>query len=319
MLRTLALIALASAALAQVGPPSTAFLRRDSISIFPSLRSDPPASALKSRFVPYLRSQAPPGGPAFYTRIFVDRTNHTYLGYELLLEEKQRGAYQATVGKLGVTPIDLAASLSPTLPIDLEWTLLPLPGIPESRLLHDGDTMSVELFVDPTTGDRLIDDVRINPPLPASRLSRVPPAAPSVPTVSGEARDFTAADAEFQILQPRGVFLNGALEGAPIMRNIRGPLVWIYLPKHGRYILSLAPRPGLDFIKAGEVRGGVISFTIGGDSIRLESAMSFAVGDAPYNLWILHDEEWEPISEAQKNRPGIGSVGAAELVALKRK
>jgi hypothetical protein len=83
--------------------------------------------------------------------------------------------------------------------------------------------------------------------------------------------------------------------------------------------LSLAPRPGLDFIKAGEVRGGVISFTIGGDSIRLESNMSFAVGDAPYNLWILHDEEWEPISEAQKNRPGIGSVGAAELVALKRK
>jgi hypothetical protein len=273
-LRTLAFIALASAALAQVAPPSTAFLRRDSISIFPSLRSDPPASALRSRFVPYLRSQAPPGGPAFYTRIFVDRTNHTYLGYELLLEEKQRGAYQATVGKLGVTPIDLAASLSPSSPIDLEWTLLPLPGIPPAR---------------------------------------------TVPTVSGEARDFSAADAEFQILQPRAVFLNGALEGAPILRNIRGPLVWIYLPKHGRYILSLAPRPGLDFIKAGEVRGGVISFTIGGDSIRLESNMSFAVGDAPYNLWILHDEEWEPISEAQKNRPGIGSVGAAELVALKRK
>jgi hypothetical protein len=140
-----------------------------------------------------------------------------------------------------------------------------------------------------------------------------------VPTVSGDARDFTSADAELQILQPRAVIMNGAQQGAPPLKNIRGNLVWIYIPKHGRYVLSLAPRPGLDFTKSGEVRGGAITFTIGEDSIKLECNLPIAPGDAPYNLWVLHDKEWEPTSEAQKIHPGVGSVGAAELAALKQK
>jgi hypothetical protein len=317
-MRTLALIAFASALTAQ--PPSAIFFRTGpgGMSIVPSLHSDPPNSPLIYRFVPTLRSETAPNGSVFYTRIFVDQAHHAYLGYELLLERRLGAAYLATVGKLGVTPMDLAARLSNRLPIDLEWTSLAIPSVPDPRQLHDGDTISIELFVDPATGDRLIDDIRINPPVPTTRFLRPPQAAQPVPTVAGAARDFSAADAEFQILRPRAVILNGTVQGEPILRNVRGPLVWIYIPDHGRYILSLTPRPGLDFAKAGEVRGGAISFTVGGDSIRLESNVPMAAGDAPYNLWVLHDQDWEPVSADQKDRPGIGSVGAAELTALKK-
>jgi hypothetical protein len=217
-----------------------------------------------------------------------------------------------------VTPMDLAASLSARFPIDLEWTILPLPAIPEPHLFHDGDTLSIDLFVDPSTGDQLVDDIRINPQ-PAAHFVPLPRVAPPTPTVSGDARDFSAADAEMQIVQIRGISLNGTIQAAPIVRSVRGPLIWIYVPGHGRYILSMAPRPGLDFTKTGEVRGGAISFTIGEDAIKLESNVPIAVGDAPYNLWVVHDEEWEPISATQKDRPGLGSVGAAELTALKQK
>lgn len=45
-------------------------------------------------------------GRAFYSRILINRSAHTYLGYELILEPQQpAGAYLLTFGKLGTTHI----------------------------------------------------------------------------------------------------------------------------------------------------------------------------------------------------------------------
>ncbi len=310
-MRILALLALASAAQAQSLP----FLRTDPsrIGILPILRSDPPSSPLLRRFVPSLRERTIANGPGFYTRIFLDAVHHAYLGYELLIERKPAGAYLVTVGKLGVTPMDLADSLFASFPIDLNWTMLPLPAVPEPLLLHDGDTLSIHLFADPASGDKLIDEIRINPPLPVSRFgpAQLPSRVIPIPTVSGDPRAFTTADAEMQVIQSR-LSLNGAMKGV-IGRSVRGSLVWLYLPGHGRYILSLTPRPDLNFRQAGEVRGGAIAFSLDGDSIRLESFNPIAAGDSPYILYVLHDPQWEPTSEKQKSAPNIGTVAAAEL------
>jgi hypothetical protein len=270
------------------------------------------------RFVPSLRADAFANRPAFFSRVFVDEARHIYVGYELLIERKDKGTYLATVGKLGETPMELTESLSGRLAIDLSWTLLPLPAMPEPHLFHEGETLSIELFVDPSTGDKLIDDIRINPPAPP-RFLPVPPAPRPVPTISGDPRDFAASDADLQIALPRAVILNGARQGSIALRNVRGPLVWLYLPDHGRYVFSLTPRAGLNFMKEGEVRGGVLLFTAGKDSIVLECATPIAPGDGPYHLYVLHDTDWEPTSEAQKVRPLLGSVSADELAALQRK
>ena len=120
------------------------------------------------------------------------------------------------------------------------------------------------------------------------------------------------------ITNPRGVTLNGVRQASIPLRNVHGALVWLYIPDQGRYVMSLTPHPDLNFKKAGEVRGGVISFTVDGDRITLECPSPIAPGDAPYHLYILHDEDWEPISEAQKLRPSLGSVSPAELTALKK-
>lgn len=315
-MKILALLALACSTRAQ--SLSAPFLRSDPsrIGILPILRSDPPSSPLLRRFAPSLRERTIANGPAFYTRIFLDAERHAYLGYELLIERKPAGAYLATVGKLGVTPMDLADSLFASFPIDLEWTMLPLPAIPEPRLVPDGDTLSINIFVDPASGDKLIDEIRINPPLPVSRFgpAQLPSRAIPIPTVSGDPRAYSAADAEMQIVQSR-LSLNGAMKGV-IGRSVHGSLVWLYLPGHGRYILSLTPRPGLAFKQSGEVRGGAISFTLDGDSIHLESFAPIAAGEAAYLLYVLHDPQWEPTSEKQKGAPNIGTVGAAELAAL---
>jgi hypothetical protein len=190
--------------------------------------------------------------------------------------------------------------------------MLQLPEIPEPRAIRATDTISVDLFVDPTTEEKLIDDIRIIPPGAASTL------APRVPTVSGTLRDFSITDAELQIVQPR-LTLNRKLQDGLAWRYVHGALVWLYFPEHGRYILSLVPHPSLGFKKAGEVRGGVLTFSLDQDTIRLECFTQIAGGDAPYNLYILHDEDWVPTSEAQKFSLAAGTVDIGELAALKRK
>jgi hypothetical protein len=281
------------------------------------LRTDPPSSALTQRFIPGTpRVRNIPNG-RFYSRIMLDSGGRMYLGYELLLEQQQSGVYLATFGKLGLTPLDLSAGMRWSA---RAWTNQPIPAIPEPREIHDGETVSIDLFIDAASGEKLIDDIRIDPPRPPVIHFQPPPrAVRPIPTVSGTARDFSSADAELQILAAREIALNGTVQAPLVPPSVRGALVWLYLPEHGRYILSLAPRVDLGFRKAGEVRGGTIVFTLGKDSIKLECSSEIATGGAPYNLYVLHDAEWEPTSDRQKDRPTAGTVGADELAALKRR
>jgi hypothetical protein len=290
-----------------------------------TLRTDPPSAVLPRGLVSSFRGHAN-SGESFFTRVLLDAANHVYFGYELILEEQQPGTYLATFGKLGLTPMEAAASAGSKV---AGWSMQALPAMPQPKVVRDGEMLSIELMTDAATGEKLIDDIEIQPnsrrsaPVFNARLPN-PFAAtrggPSVPTVEGNARDFSAADGEMRITQPR-ITVNGTAQstagrGLP---NAAGSLVWFYLPGRGRYVLSLVPRPDLDFQKAGEVRGGAISFTLGNDTIKLECLNQIAAGNAPYNLYVLLDPEWEPTAQAQRGQFAAGSVDPGELAALKRK
>jgi hypothetical protein len=312
-MRTLCLTLLALISASAQSPSAPWFVKNElgRIGVSPTLRIEPPA-AWAGRFTPQSRGRSITNGPTFYSRIILDEANRVYFGYELLLEQRQPGAYLATFGKLGVSPLDLAAG---SISVPGQWTLQPLPAIPDPRLIHDGEIISIDLFVDAAKGQKLIDDIRINPP--GTHISAsVPPANRATPVGSGAARDFAAADAELLLVQPL-VILNARLQDRVSPPNVHGLLVWLYLPDHGRYVLSLLPRSALGFKKAGEVRGGVIAFSVDGDSIRLECPNRIAPGGAPYNLYVLRDKDWQPISEDLKDHPATGTVSPAELAALK--
>ncbi len=147
----------------------------------PSLRADPPSSGLTQKFAGSMRGRASPKGQFFSSRFVVDNVNHVLFGYELLLVQQQPGTYLATFGKLGLTPLELSMDMLPQTQIDWrEWTTRPLPSIPKPRTVHDGETISVDLFVDAATGEKLIDDIRIQ----SSSVRRpVPPPPPPPPPV----------------------------------------------------------------------------------------------------------------------------------------
>ncbi len=309
-MRTLCLTLLALMTL-QAQPTSGPWFVKNEIGrigVEPILRVEPP-TAWVFRFTPQSRGRSVTDGPTFYSRILLDKANRIYFGYELLVEQQQPGTYLATFGQLGVTPLDLAAGSIK----DLAWTLGPLPALPDPRLIHDGETISIDLFVDPAKGQKLIDDIHINPP---RTRAPGPVSANRASPVFGIARDFTVAETEMLLVQPL-VTLNRRLQD-PVSPNTHGALIWLYVPNHGRYVLSLLPRLALGFKKAGEVRGGVISFAVDENSIRIECPNRIAPGDAAYNLYVLHDPDWEPVAEDLKIRPATGTVDPAELAALKK-
>jgi hypothetical protein len=288
-----------------------------------TLRVNPPSGSAPRGLTSTYHGRSS-SGKSYFTRSVMDSVNHEYFGYEVLLVEQQSGTYLATFGKLPTSSMEASATAAGSEQWSIRALVLPEPGI-----VHDGDVISIELMTDATSGDKLIEDVTIQPfsqratvGSPIGLLARGGPGQPgerSVPTVEGLPREFSAADAEMRLTQPR-VTLNGTVQSVARQAtpSVTGNLVWLYLPGRGRYILSLVPRPELEFHKAGEVRGGRITLTLNSDTITLECFNEIATGHAPYNLYVLRDSKWEPTAQGQKGQLTIGSVDAEELAMLKR-
>ncbi len=100
---------------------------------------------------------------------------------------------------------------------------------------------------------------------------------------------------ELTIQAPR-LSINGKLDESSTKRfdEVSGGVVWIYVGKRGRYILSLVPHPELGFRRAGEVRGSSLSFVVGNDTFSLSTGGRIAPGQGSFNLYVLHDPDWKP-------------------------
>jgi hypothetical protein len=130
-----------------------------------------------------------------------------------------------------------------------------------------------------------------------------PPVKASVRPPS---RDFFDADAELVITTPR-VSLNGSgIELPQALAPIKGKIVWIYLPRHGRYLLSLSPRPG--FGLAGQVGGLSLEFALRSDEIQIDAKERIAEGSAMYNLYVQHQSDWLPPEETNRSKALMGST-----------
>jgi hypothetical protein len=304
------------------------------------LRAVPPSptASISAGFASSSRSMTAPFSIGH--RYFYNEAAHTYFGYDVVIQpEQQADTFRVNFYDLSIGPLDFQNaspdSLDPT-----QWKKLPLPALPAPKLMQASDTVITPVFVDPDTGQKLIDSMSIVPmPQLIRRLQSnaavqqmqqqmqnlvmvrngMVTSTRSAPTVSGTARDYSVDDAEMRIQQAR-VTVNGTPQQlAGGSRAASGTLVWFYLPKRGRYILSLAPRRELGFVKAGEIRGGVVTFKEGNDEIVLESPITIASGDAPYILYVLHDPEWEPTAQGQSGSLLLGSVSSREIAALTRK
>jgi hypothetical protein len=137
-----------------------------------------------------------------------------------------------------------------------------------------------------------------NPP-PVKAASARPPS-----------RDFFDADAELVITNPRLALNGAAVEVSQDPAPVKGKMVWIYVPGHGRYLLSLSPRPG--FGLAGQVGGTSLEFELRSDEIQVDTKERIAEGSGLYNLYVLHQSDWLPPKSSQ-TRALMGSADRGDL------
>jgi hypothetical protein len=236
-------------------------------------------------------------GPTAIDRLMLDRSRQMYFGYEVLIEALGTNSYQLSFQPLVLTP-DLKTRLTaqritlddPSSP----WTLMPSPSFPKPQTVRAGDVVGLDLLVNKTTGQKIVDYVTIQEPAAGfSGFDRIPPR--EFAYAAGSPRDFKLSDAELRLVSPR-LTINGELDQSSLRRYdaAAGAVVWFYAGGRGRYILSLVPHPELGFRKAGEVRGSTLTFTVGKDAFTLSAGGPIAPGRAPFNLYVLHDPAWRP-------------------------
>jgi hypothetical protein len=281
----------------------------------------------------YLRANAVGRSAAIGHRYFFDEGSHIYFGYDVVVQPQMAvDTYRVAFYELSIGPLDFQTDSRDALDPSL-WKKVALPALPEIQLIRAGQNISVHVFGKVDGGHEFVDTMNIVPIpnlplrtlidgrqawLRAHSMARSVSIAPirEASPASGAAHEFSLDDSEMRIQLAR-VTINGtAIGGIGAPRGVSGSLVWFYVPGHGRYVLSLTPRPDLGFVKAGEVRGGWITFTIGDDKVLLETPGMIAPGSAAYNIYVLHDAEWAPTARGQGAAPLFGSVAARELSAI---
>jgi hypothetical protein len=214
-------------------------------------------------------------------------------GYDLRLETSEDGK---TV-QLRIEPLKFSDPRDYS--VEPGWTLLALPKYPVIPNLRVGDTVALDLLVNPATGQKIVDYLT---------LKRSERRAASV-----EAHDFSLADVQM-ILDPLRVQVNGKLVEVPasFQGGMSGNVVWMYLAGHGRFVLSLFPDEKLGFQRNGVVAAKTLTFREGSTEIRVECRSAIAPGSERYNLYVLHEPGWRAYRSTEPFE--FGAADKAEYV-----
>jgi hypothetical protein len=234
-------------------------------------------------------------GAGVLHRYLVDAANHTYFGYDLNAEPLS-GAKECRVAILPLTGVRIdahdaagggSASASSgggtATRMDASYRAVLLPRYPGAQVVTDGDTIALDLLTTPNGGQKLVDYIDIS-------------CKPSQAPESEAARDLSLDDAPMRISNP-AVFINGTpVPSAAKAAEVSGSLTWFYFPGTGRFILSLTPRSSQGFVRAGTIKGNVISFRFGGGQYQVKSAVTIVATGQTWNLYVLHDPLFRPTS-----------------------
>lgn len=218
-------------------------------------------------------------------RVLTDREGAFVFGYDLVvMPHTDKKRFSVAVRPLSEDFAERLKKLRPPTTTAKGRLGVNIPTLPagDAQMLDDGDAFALDLLVNPQLGIKLVDVVKIS--FDRLRLLEGPSTKP---------RDFTLDKVELAVKDFR-LFINGAdVTGPNRKRDCEGSLVWFYVAGRGRFIFSLAPRPGYDFQKIGIVEDNKISFTLEGDYYEWESSAPVVPGGGHWNIWVMRDPDYD--------------------------
>jgi uncharacterized protein YecT (DUF1311 family) len=95
--------------------------------------------------------------PEGMIRYSTNKKTHEYFGYDMKVEpvDARAGTYRVTFGALTLTAEDLQ------LPDPQSWHMLPPPAFPPPQTVTTADTIALDLFENPATGQKIVDYIRL--------------------------------------------------------------------------------------------------------------------------------------------------------------
>jgi hypothetical protein len=168
------------------------------------------------------------------------------------------------------------------LGVQAGWTLLGPSKYPVISPVRIGDTVALDLLVNPATGQRIVEYLTLRRVVFDRLLD------------AGAPRDFSIADVNLTVENPR-VWTDGKFEEATAdnSASLAAHILWFFLPE-GAFEISLWPEPALGFHKAGVIGAKTLTFHDGGSEYRVESSSRIVPGEGLYNVYVLRDPDWGP-------------------------
>ncbi|MGB9178531.1 MAG: hypothetical protein WCB68_04725 [Pyrinomonadaceae bacterium] len=229
-------------------------------------------------------------------RILVDKVGTFLFGYDLVVEPV------ATSKQFRVFVRPLSAEFQQRLrtrnsfmqrPLKLNASISTLPRSTEAQIIEDGDAFALDLLVNPQTGDKIVDTVKVS--YDRSNLTDEHDPATDVTTPP---QDFTLANVELSVKDYKLMINDELAGGGKPASGCQGALVWFYVPGRGRYIFSLIPRAGYEFRKTAMINDNKITFDDGKDHIAWISSAPVIGSGGTWNLWVLYDPTYVPLSDS---------------------
>jgi hypothetical protein len=261
----------------------------------------------------------PPGpgcsGSDTVHRVMVDRSRKLYFGYDARVTVIKTESDADTRYSITFRPLSYTAELQRILGPDVKtWTLLPAPRFPAPRVVRGGEVLELTLLTNSTWGQQISEYVTLQEPR-RQGFDLEPPR--EFAFASGAPRDFSAADVELRLQEPRVTRTYPSADIPTVTFKSRGeaagPILWMYLPGRGRVLLSLTPRNG--FRRAGEVRGSTLRFVVDGQTYDVVSTSRIAPATAAFNLYVLPQPDWKPTyANANLDTVHIGSADRLEYL-----
>ena len=120
----------------------------------------------------------------------------------------------------------------------------------------------------------------------------------------------------FRLDEPR-LYVDGQMI-ASRQNTGRGPVIFVYLPGQGRFLIALDPQSNPLFTQAGHVNGNVIEFQSGGRQFRIicRDAMIASMVDRP--VFVYHQQSFENLLDPTHPRSAAAYLGTAGPASLHR-
>jgi len=262
-------------------------LKQPKFAFYWETRVEPPTPPVGARF----STGADVDSKGVIHRIMQDTQRQVYFGYDVVVEVLPEPSTFRVTFKQPAPSSVVNRNLS-------SWTSLPAPAYPPPQKVHAGEILEVILLSNPGSNQKIADYISIQEPtvsVPLYQTSFVRPETREFSYATGAARDITPDDIALHISAPR-LSINGKPE---MVTNFRidsafGNFIWLYVPEHGRIIVSLGRHEKEGLKKLGEVRGTTLKFTIGADTYTLSSGSPMAPGQAAYNVYGVQQPNWKP-------------------------